>query len=40
MRARRLFDASGHEIFDSKDIRRDKEYYVSSGGDFIQPKKS
>jgi hypothetical protein len=40
MRARRLFDATGHEIFDSKDIRRNATYYVSSGGDFIQPKKS
>jgi hypothetical protein len=32
--ARRLFDADGNEIFHSKDIRRDEEYYVSSGENF------
>ena len=40
MLARRLFNANGVEIFDSKDIRRDEVYYVSSGADFIPPKKT
>jgi hypothetical protein len=35
MPARRLFDADGHEIFRSKHIRRDEEYYASSGENFI-----
>jgi len=35
MPARRLFDSDGQEIFRSKHIRRDEEYYVSSGENFI-----
>jgi hypothetical protein len=34
MPARRLFDSDGQEIFRSKHIRRDEEYYVSSGENF------
>ena len=34
MPARRLFDTNGCEIFRSKFIRRDEEYYVSSGENF------
>jgi hypothetical protein len=34
MPARRLFDSDGREIFRSKFIRRDEEYYVSSGENF------
>jgi hypothetical protein len=35
--ARRLFDCHGYEIFRSKDIQRDADYYVSGGEDFISP---
>ncbi len=34
MPARRLFDSDGQEIFRSKHIQRDEEYYVSSGENF------
>jgi hypothetical protein len=39
IRARRLFDANGLEIFHSEEIQRDKEYYVSSGENFKNPPK-
>lgn len=35
MPARRLFHSSGEEIFRSRDIQRNEEYYVSSGENFI-----
>lgn len=35
--AKRLFDYDGYEIFQSEDIQRDMEYFVSSGEDFIDP---
>ena len=34
---KRLFDIYGREIFESVDIRRGMEYYVSAGEDFINP---
>lgn len=39
MPAKRLFHSNGVEIFDSKEIRRGEEYYVSPGGNFKQPVK-
>ncbi|UJR19197.1 hypothetical protein I4U23_022327 [Adineta vaga] len=36
-RARRLFDCNGLEIYHAEEIRRDMEYYVSSGKNFKQP---
>ncbi|CAF2477741.1 unnamed protein product [Rotaria sp. Silwood2] len=38
--ARRLFDANGHEIFRSEDIKRSRVYYVSCGEDYINPWKA
>ena len=38
--ARRLFDASGQEIYRSEDIQPNQEYYVSSGENFKDPYKS
>jgi hypothetical protein len=35
--ARRLFDVNGLEIRDSKEIRRDQDYYVTSGENFKNP---
>jgi hypothetical protein len=35
--ARRLFDVNGFEIHDSKEIRRDQDYFVSSGENFKNP---
>jgi hypothetical protein len=37
--ARRLFDVNGFEIHDSKEIRRDQDYFVSSAAVCKFPKK-
>ncbi|CAF2477762.1 unnamed protein product [Rotaria sp. Silwood2] len=37
MRARRLFDANGIEIYHSAEIRRDEEYFASAGENFKKP---
>ncbi|CAF2245980.1 unnamed protein product [Rotaria magnacalcarata] len=37
VRARRLFDVNGIEIYHSNEIRRDQEYFVSSGANYAIP---